>query len=81
MNKEHINESSAKHFLVCLALAIYSTELAVGCGIGKEVGDYKNYGHFCGWDLFFDTLGATAGTGVRLILIRLIYGRWQYNWY
>ena len=81
MNKEHIDESSAKHFLVCFALAVYSTELAVGCGIGKEVGDYKNYGHFCGWDLFFDTLGAAAGTAVRLILIRLVYGRWQYNWY
>lgn len=52
MNKEHIDESSAKHFLVCFTLALYSTELAVGCGIGKEVGDYKNYGHFCGWDLF-----------------------------
>ena len=60
MNKEHIDESSAKHFLVCFTLALYSTELAVGCGIGKEVGDYKNYGHFCGWDLFFDTLGAAA---------------------
>lgn len=60
-------------------VALYSTELAVGCGIGKEVGDYKNYGHFCGWDLSFDTLGAAVGTAVRLILIRLIYGRWQYN--
>lgn len=80
MNTSHIDKSNALHFAVCFISSILSTELAIGLGVGKEVGDKVNYGHFCHWDIFFDALGAILGTAVRLGAIRLLYGYWKYNW-
>ncbi len=80
MAAQHIDRSSAFHFGACFATALLSTEFSAGLGIGKEIGDYFHYRHFCHWDILFDVIGIVTGTLVRLIAIRLIYGYWQYNW-
>lgn len=78
---KHLDKNSIKHFGVCFAGALFSTEFSVGAGVGKEMGDYTNYGHFCIIDLLVDIAGAALGTAARLLLIRAIYGHWKYSWY
>lgn len=80
MDTQHVDKSSAFHFVVSFFAALVSTEFSVGLGIGKEVGDYMHYRHFCFWDLFFDVLGAITGTIVRMLILRLVYGYWRYYW-
>ena len=63
------------HFVICFVLSLWSTELAVGCGITKEWCD-KIYADNWDWsDLWCDVVGVVFGSLVRILII----GR--YNWF
>lgn len=63
------------HILVCMVVALYSTECAMCCALTKEWCDWKvYYNHWCWWDVLADTIGIAIGTTIRVLVI----GRW--NW-
>ena len=75
MDKDYFGKDKLYHFLVCLALSLYSTEMAFSAAFAKEYGDYKSsYNHWCWWDIVFDTIGIIVGTVIRILII----GQW--NW-
>lgn len=81
MNTNHVDKNSVKHFAYSFLAALYSTDFALGVGVGKEAADYLYYKHACAWDLVFDVAGTALGTAARMCLIRLIYGHWTYYWF
>lgn len=61
---KHVDKNSVKHFTVCFLLSLlggYGVAFALGASLCKEWYDKKHHGHWCWWDLFFDTLGCAAG--------------------
>lgn len=63
------------HFAICLIASLYSTELAIGLGLGKEYGDSKAKGNYWSWaDIVADISGLAIGTAIRMLIID------RYNW-
>ena len=68
------------HFIVSVALGLtalaslpFAIGIAIGAGIGKEVGDYLAKGPAWDWkdsakDLVADALGACLGIGIALLV-------------
>ena len=71
----HIDRNSIKHFAVCFLLSLiggYGVAFALGCSVTKEWKDKKEQGHWCWWDIIFDTIGCVAGMSVHLWIFKSI---------
>lgn len=69
----HIDKNSLKHFLVCFLLSLigaYGMSVAIGAALTKEYCDKKSYGHWCWWDILFDTLGCLLGYGTHYLIFK-----------
>ena len=69
----HVDRNSIKHFGVCFLLSLlglYGVSAAVGASLTKEYYDKKTYGHWCWWDILFDTLGCAVGMTVHWWIFR-----------
>ena len=63
------------HFLVCcgIALALYpligwwSIGTAIATGVGKELYDWRDYGHFSWGDILADVLGAVLALIIMIL--------------
>lgn len=69
----HIDKDSIKHFSVCFLLSLvgaYGMSVAIGAAITKEYCDKQSYGHWCWWDILFDTLGCILGYGTRYLIFK-----------
>lgn len=69
----HIDRNSIKHFTVCSLLSLigaYGMAFALGGSFCKEWMDKKSYGHWCWWDIFFDTIGCLLGYGIHYLIFK-----------
>ena len=69
----HVDRNSIKHFGVCFLLSLlglYGVSAAVGASLSKEYYDKKTYGHWCWWDILFDTLGCILGYGTHCLIFK-----------
>ena len=69
----HIDKNSIKHFSVCFLLSLigaYGMSVAIGAAITKEYCDKQSYGHWCWWDILFDTLGCILGYSTRYLIFK-----------
>lgn len=79
---EHWNDrDKILHAIVCVALALYSTECAIAASLAKEYGDKGNpSNHWCWCDIAADMVGVLIGTAMRILLTYLTYHTVQWNW-
>lgn len=69
----HIDNNSIKHFGVCFLLSLcglYGVCIAAGAALTKEYCDKQSYGHWCWWDIFFDTIGCLLGYGIHYLIFK-----------
>lgn len=69
----HIDKNSLKHFSVCFLLSLvgaYGMSAAIGASLTKEWYDKQSYGHWCWWDIFFDTIGCLLGYGIHYLIFK-----------
>ena len=76
MNTKHIDINSLKHFCINLILAAVGgiewggVQAAAAASVTKEFFDKASYGHWCWWDILFDTLGAAIGEGIHYLIFK-----------
>lgn len=69
----HIDKNSIKHFGACFLLSLcglYGVCIATGAALTKEYCDKQSYGHWCWWDILFDTLGCLLGYGTHCLIFK-----------
>lgn len=69
----HIDKNSLKHFGICYLLSLegeHGVCIAIGALLTKEYYDKKTYGHWCWFDILFDTLGCILGYGTRCLIFK-----------
>lgn len=69
----HIDKNSLKHFGICYLLSLegeHGVCIAIGASLTKEYYDEKTYGHWCWFDILFDTLGCILGYGTRCLIFK-----------
>ena len=69
----HIDKNSLKHFGICYLLSLegeHGVCVAIGAAITKEYCDKQSYGHWCWWDILFDSLGCILGYGTRCLIFK-----------
>lgn len=69
----HVDRNSIKHFGICFLLSLlglYGVSAAVGASLTKEYYDKKTYGHWCWFDILFDTLGCILGYGTHCLIFK-----------
>ena len=72
---KHIDKNSLKHFAACFIqslFGLYGASFAAGAAITKEYFDKQVGGHWCWWDLFFDTVGIACGVSINHLLFFVI---------
>ena len=70
---KHIDKNSIKHFGICYLLSLegeHGVCIAIGASLTKEYCDKKTYGHWCWWDILFDSLGCILGYGTRCLIFK-----------
>lgn len=70
---KHVDTNSIKHFSICFILSLlglYGVSTAIGASLTKEYYDKKTYGHWCWWDILFDTLGCILGYGTHYLIFK-----------
>ena len=69
----HIDKNSLKHFGVCFLLSLegeHGVCALIGAALTKEYCDKQSYGHWCWWDILFDTLGCLLGYGIHYLIFK-----------